>query len=318
MKDEGASLSGHVEIARLDHWIKNLLVLPGILLGFSVFPERASWEIVPSILLGFFSIGLVASSNYVLNEILDAPFDRDHPTRSSRPVPSGRVHRGLAWLEWLLFFVAGVGLGWLVSPAFALCMLALWLAGCLYNVPPIRAKDIPYVDVLTEALNNPLRMLAGWLMVGLAATRFPVSLLLSYWMLGAYFMAIKRFAELRQLGDPARAARYRRSFATYSESSLLVSTVCYAAASMLFLGAFVVRYRLELILSFPLVALVMAIYLARGFQPGSVVQTPEKLYREPSIVIAVALCAITMAALLYVDLPILHRAFRPTLPVPVR
>ena len=50
---------------------------------------------------------------------------------------------------------------------------------------------------------------------------------------------------------------------------------------MLFLGAFVMRYRLELILAFPLVALVMAIYLGLAFKPESAVVNPEKLYREP-------------------------------------
>ena len=32
---------------------------------------------------------------------------------------------------------------------------------CVYNVPPVRSKDQPYVDVLSEAINNPLRLLAG-------------------------------------------------------------------------------------------------------------------------------------------------------------
>ena len=42
----------------------------------------------------------------------------------------------------------------------------------------------------------------------------------------------------------------------------------YGSAAMLFLGAFVMRYRLELILAFPLVSLVMAIYLTLAFKQG--------------------------------------------------
>src|SRR5258708_16297192 len=34
---------------------------------------------------------LLASSNYVLNEILDARTDREHPVKRRRPIPSGRV-----------------------------------------------------------------------------------------------------------------------------------------------------------------------------------------------------------------------------------
>ena len=44
---------------------------------------------------------------------------------------------------------------------------------------------------------------------------------------------------------------------------------------MLFLGAFVMRYRLELILAFPLIAIVMALYLSLAFKPNSAVINPR-------------------------------------------
>jgi hypothetical protein len=192
-------------------------------------------------------------------------------------------------------------------------LAALWAMGCIYNVPPIRSKDIPYVDVLSESINNPLRMLVGWYIVnpgGLA----PVSLLVSYWMGGCYFMAIKRFAEYRHIGDRSRAIAYRRSFAGVTEQSLLISIVFYASAAMLFFGAFAMRYRIELIVSFPLIALVMAIYLAVGFRADSAAQRPEGLYREPLLMAAVVACTILVAILLFVDLPSVSRVFVPTLP----
>ena len=49
-----------------------------------------------------------------------------------------------------------------VGKMFALTALLLWVMGCLYNFPPVRTKDVPYLDVLTESINNPLRMLLGW------------------------------------------------------------------------------------------------------------------------------------------------------------
>src|SRR6185503_10946662 len=98
---------------------------------------------------------------------------------------------------------------------FALSLLALWIMAIVYNVPPIRAKDQPYVDVLSEAINNPLRMLAGWFIVT-SATVAPASLLLSYWMIGCYFMALKRYAELVDMGDRSVAGAYRKSFAYYT------------------------------------------------------------------------------------------------------
>ena len=88
----------------------------------------------------------------------------------------------------------------------------------------------------------------------------------------------------------------------------------YGSAAMLFLGAFVMRYRLELILAFPLVALVMAMYLELSFKKDSAVQRPEGLYREPKLMAAVIVCAGAMAILMLVDIPVLKTIFNPTAP----
>ena len=50
---------------------------------------------------------------------------------------------------------AGVAIGLRISRMFALTALVLWIMGCLYNFPPVRTKDVPYLDVLTESVNNP-------------------------------------------------------------------------------------------------------------------------------------------------------------------
>lgn len=302
-------------IMRVDHWIKNAFVLPGTVVALSVAPRRSLTDFLPVLLGGLLAVGLVSSANYVLNEVLDARFDREHPLKRQRPMASGALGTAAALVLWGLLLVLGIGLGLLVTRALGLTLLGLAIAGTLYNLPPVRAKDIPYVDVLSEAVNNPLRMVAGWYLVDPPGAGIPVSLLLSYWMIGCYFMAIKRFAELRD--PPARLVlvRYRPVFAFYTEPRLLASIVFYASAAMLFLGAFSMRYRLELILSFPLIATVMALYLLLAFKPDSAVQAPEKLYREPRLVVAVALCAVTMLVLLVVDLPPLHDIFVPTLPV---
>ena len=312
-----STVRGLVAIARVDHWFKNVFVLPGVVVALGFAPLSANASVVKVFLirlvLGLVAVCLVASSNYVLNEVMDAPFDRYHPEKSRRPVPSGRVNVRLAYLEWAVLAAIGIGLGALLSFGLGAALAALWAMGCVYNVPPIRSKDVPYIDVLSESVNNPLRMLVGWYIVspgGLA----PVSLLVSYWMVGCYFMAIKRFAEFRHIGDRSRAIAYRRSFAGITEQHLLISIVFYASAAMLFFGAFAMRYRIELIVSFPLIALVMAIYLAVGFRPDSAAQRPEGLYREPALMAAVVACAILVAILLFVDLPSVSRVFVPTLP----
>lgn len=307
------SLLGHLQIARADHWVKNVFVLPGVVVAIAAQPSSWSMGLLQPLLIGLLSTCLIASSNYTLNEILDAPFDRLHAKKRVRPVPSGRVNIPLGYVQWILLMLAGLWLAYLIGFGFLFTMASLWVMGCIYNIPPVRSKDIPFVDVLSEAVNNPIRMLAGWFIVNPPEVP-PASLLISYWMVGCYFMAIKRFAEYRMIGDKAAASSYRRSFAFYDERRLLVGIMFYAAAAMLFFGAFIMRYRLELILSFPLVALVMAAYLMIAFDEDSAAQAPERLYRQPFLMATVVACAALMTILSFVNIPLLHQVFAPLTP----
>lgn len=311
-----ATLAGHLRIIRADYWVKNVFVLPGIAVALLVFPQAVQDGILWKVLLGFVATCLVASSNYVLNEVLDAPFDRLHPRKCNRPVPAGKVSVPLAYVQWLLMMAAGVGLGLLVSPALSATLLSLWIMGCIYNIPPVRSKDLPYIDVLTEAVNNPIRMLIGWYMVE-PSVIIPVSLLFSYWMIGAYFMALKRFAEVRHINDADRAGRYRRSFAYYTEARLLNSIVFYASAAMMFFGAFAIRYRTELVLAFPFIAWVIAVYFNLSFKHDSAAASPERLYREGGLMAAVCICTAVIIVLLLMDVPFLRTFFAPSVASPL-
>ena len=224
LKVSSPSVRGHLEIARIDHWIKNVFVLPGIVVALSLDPTQLTPALLLRVIVGLLSTCLVASSNYVINEVMDASADVHHPTKFTRPVPSGRVSIPWAYAQWIVLMIVGVGLGLTISIPFAAIMFVLWIMGCIYNIPPLRSKDLPYLDVLSEAVNNPLRMLAGWFISNIPAIP-PASLLLSYWMVGCYFMAIKRFAELRCMVNPVQAAAYRKSFGFYTEERLLVAIV---------------------------------------------------------------------------------------------
>ncbi|HEV2213917.1 MAG TPA: UbiA family prenyltransferase [Terracidiphilus sp.] len=295
-------LAAHVQIARLDHSIKQVFILPGIVLALALDGQHLTLALLGRMALGFVAATLIACSNYVVNEILDAPFDRLHPTKHTRPAANGLVHIGWGYAQWILMMLAGLALASRLSTGFFFSALALWIMGCVYNIPPIRSKDLPYIDVLSESINNPLRFCLGWYMIT-SAMLPPLSLLLSYWLLGAYFMGLKRFSEYRQIADHSLAVSYRKSFCRYTEQSLLNSVIFYAAASMLFFGAFLMRYRMELILAFPFVAWLMAIYFGLAFRHESAVQNPEKLYREPRLMVALALSVGVFVVLLFVRLP---------------
>ena len=70
-----AQLWGYVQIARVDHWFKNAFMLLGVLLAVFYDPTVISGESAFRLAIGIFATCLVASSNYVLNELLDGPRD---------------------------------------------------------------------------------------------------------------------------------------------------------------------------------------------------------------------------------------------------
>jgi decaprenyl-phosphate phosphoribosyltransferase len=280
----------------------------GVILAVFYEPRLMSWGSVAPLLVAVAATCLIASSNYVLNELLDGPNDRLHPEKCFRPVPSGRVRPALAYAEWLLLAAGGLGLAWSLNPYFFFSALSLWVMGIAYNVPPVRTKEWPYVDVLSESINNPIRLLLGWF--ALVTAHFPpVSLAISYWMVGAFFMAMKRYAEYRHIGDPRVAAAYRRSFAYYTEDRLLISLVFYATACALFAGIFIVRYHPELILFTPLAAGLFAYYMKLGLQPDSPVQNPEKLYRQRGFVVYLFVCLFAFVGLMFTSIPAMYNLF---------
>ena len=136
-----------------------------------------------------------------------------------------------------------------------------------------------------------------------------MSLTLSYWMVGAFFMALKRYAELRHIGDRAALAEYRQSFRHYTEERLLVSIMFYSSASALFGGIFIVRYKLELILFVPLLAGFLAYYFKISMQPDSAAQHPEHLHRERGFMLYLAVCLAAFVALMFVHIPWLYDLF---------
>lgn len=298
----------YLAIARPDHWFKNVFMVAGVLLAYLYHAEGFGETAILRIAWALVTTCFVASANYVLNEILDAPSDRNHPVKRFRPIPSGQVRTGLAYAEWILLGVVGLAMAYVVNQPFFYSAGALLVMGIVYNVPPIRSKELPYIDVLSESINNPIRLVLGWFAV--TQGEFPpVSLLISYWMIGAFFMASKRFAEYRSIGEVEVAGAYRKSFRHYDEQKLLVSMFFYTTAFALFLGVFIVRYHLELILIVPLVAGFVCYYVHVSFKHQSAAQSPERLYRERGLMVYLVICVVVFIGLMFVRIPALYRWF---------
>lgn len=297
-------IMNYIRIARIDHWFKNVFVLPGTAIALLLADIPIADAIVPT-LIALLSVSLLASANYTINEFLDAETDKHHPLKQSRPGAAGQLKGSWVSVEYVVLIAAAFALATRLPSGFSWFLALFMVMGLCYNVPPVRSKDRAFLDVLSESVNNPLRLLLGWSAL-VAGSLPPSSIILSYWMGGAFLMAVKRFAEFRFIGNRQRAIEYRQSFSGYTEETLLLSSFFYALSASFFLGIFLIKYRIEFLITFPFFALLFAWYLAIGLKPDSEAQRPEKLYRNWYFLAYVVFLGGLVVTLFVVDIPILQ------------
>lgn len=294
----------YIQIARPDHWFKNIFVLPGAASALLLGGEGGG-QVWWNLFFALFIACLTASANYTLNELLDAASDRYHPTKQDRPIPRGLISARLAILQYATLVTVSAVTAYFLGQLFFWTIIIFLLLGVAYNVRPLRTKDRPYLDVISESANNAVRLLLGWAVVAPGSLP-PVSIILAFWLGGAYLMTVKRYAEYRKIDDPVVAAKYRESFAYYTETTLLLSALFYAMNTAFFIAIFLIKYRIEFLISFPLISLMFTWYLAIGMQPDSIAQTPELLYRKKCFLAFVGLVVVSLIFLFVVDIPVLH------------
>ncbi len=176
---------------RPHQWTKNLLVFAGLLFSGSLDDaNRAAAAAV-----AFVAYCLLSSAAYLVNDVLDAPADRLHPTKRLRPVAAGALGARTAYVVAMVLAAAALSLASVLGPgalAFAAAFGALQLAYTL------RLKRIVVVDAATIAALFVLRAAAGADAIGVRISGW----LLACTALLALFLAFgKRRAELGAAGD---------------------------------------------------------------------------------------------------------------------
>ncbi len=298
------AIKSYISMARPDHWFKNILIIPGFVIA-ALFTQEEWVKFLFPLMVGIASACLISSANYLINEWIDAEFDRHHPVKKDRPAVADGVNAKGVYIAYSGCAILGLLLGYLVNIPFFCMSLFLLVMGFFYNVRPFRTKDRAYLDVLSESVNSPIRLAMGWYVV-IATVLPPASFVVAYWMGGSFLMTIKRYAEYRFINDPERAGLYRRSFRHYTEEKLLIASFFYSLCAALFLGVFLIKHRVELLVSFPFLAALFVWYLHIGMKADSAAQAPEKLYHEKKFMAYVAFVGLLMTALLFLDLPWLH------------
>ena len=298
----------YLKICRPDHWLKNIFIVFGHVVALTlVLDFQVSTDIVVTALLSLIPACLVASANYILNEILDAPFDAMHPTKKNRGIPAGRVKVGILW--WIKggLIVAAFALAWWwgFNLAYHAALLLLLLSGVVYNVRPLRLKDRAFADVIAESFNNPIRLWLGYYALVSPHHVPPLSIVLSWWFFGALLMTGKRYAEYRFIGDAELSGRYRRSFKTYTERTLILAMIAYANLFCFCAGVAMAVYPPlnNLALVAPVIIGAVLVYFHHAMKEEAARLEPEQLLQNPWIIVCTLATAALTLWLLVTDKP---------------
>lgn len=177
---------------RVYQWVKNLLVVLPILLAH-IIPMGENLLMIAT---AFFSFSFIASSVYVLNDLLDLSSDRVHSRKKTRPFASGKLSLKFGFVLIPLLLIGGFIPSLFILPAdFNFILLAYFILTTLYSFV---LKRIYILDILVLASLYTIRLLAGAVAVDVPASPW----LLAFSMFIFLSLAcVKRFTELYDLSQ---------------------------------------------------------------------------------------------------------------------
>ncbi|MDC1198817.1 UbiA family prenyltransferase [bacterium] len=185
-QDAGAAAKALLRAMRPHQWVKNLLVFLPALAG-----HRLNEDTIGPAIGAFVAFCLVASSVYLLNDLLDLKSDRAHSKKHARPLASGaaRLAHGVVMAPALLAGGFGVALA-MGQGDFVLVLLVYWLITLAYS---LYLKRQLVIDILTLAALYTIRVIGGGAATGLVLSPWLFALAIFLFLSLA---AIKRQAEL--------------------------------------------------------------------------------------------------------------------------
>ena len=278
-------MNAYLRAMRLERWPRSLAIFLGTAAFFFLDREAlarfTATELVWRTAAAFLLTWAISTANYILNEIEDLPFDIHHPTKRARPLVQGEIRKRPFFLLGLIITLLSLGSAYaLFSKRFFFSLFALFVAGIVYNVKPIRTKDIPFVDAISESANNPIRFLIGWYAFAPLRDIPPLSLLLSWWAFGNFLMVAKRLSEFRLLKE--KASQYRTSHKRYTGNHLLFGMA--ASAAICLLAFLYLGYSLKLQTFYaiaPFLLFFFFLIFRKTLKEAEVMEEPEKLLASP-------------------------------------
>jgi decaprenyl-phosphate phosphoribosyltransferase len=213
----------YLRLVRAHQWIKN---------SFLFFPLFFAGDLlnIPQLLsvaYGFLAFSLVASSIYILNDYNDIEADRQHPTKSKRPLASGEISKTTGLVIMVITLASGLFLAYSIDIRFLYVTLIYYVLNLGYS---LGLKHISILDILIVASGFLLRTVAGGV---IAQVRISEWLMLMVFLLAVFLALAKRRDDIllaQESGKVMRkaSAKYNMDFVNGGLTMLMsVILVCY-------------------------------------------------------------------------------------------
>ena len=217
-----------LKLIRPHQWLKNVFVLMPMFFGGSLLDP----EDIRASLLTFLAYSFVASSVYCFNDINDVEADRRHPVKCKRPLASGAVSMGTAWMLMALMFVLAALMTALLGDRGHILkvggvLLFYYILNICYCA---KLKQYAIVDVCIVAFGFVLRVLAGGFATDITLSKW---LVLMTFLLTLFLSFAKRrddVLRMNETGEPPRknTIRYNLTFINQAITiTASVTLVCY-------------------------------------------------------------------------------------------
>lgn len=217
-----------LKLIRPQQWLKNVFVMIPMFFGGSLLDP----EDIRSSVLTFLAYSFIASSVYCFNDINDVEADRRHPVKCKRPLASGAVSMGTAWMLMALMFVlAALMTALLGDRGHILKVGSVLLFYYILNICYCaKLKQYAIVDVCIVAFGFVLRVLAGGFATDITLSKW---LVLMTFLLTLFLSFAKRrddVLRMNETGEPPRknTIRYNLTFINQAITiTASVTLVCY-------------------------------------------------------------------------------------------
>jgi 4-hydroxybenzoate polyprenyltransferase/phosphoserine phosphatase len=192
-------------LLRCHQWSKNLLLVAALILAHKV----ASLSALSACLMSMIAFSLTASATYIGNDLLDLPFDREHPRKRDRPLTNGIISIRLALSVALCMLAVAFGLSLALLPANFVWMLVGYVA--LSFCYSLWLKRVAVLDVI---------LLAGFYVYRVLIGAVAIQVVISPWLLAFsmfFFLGlgmVKRFADLILAENAEQKSLAGRSYVT--------------------------------------------------------------------------------------------------------